>query len=185
MDKKKLKTLLKLEGILPDDITDDDLEILLESKKSELDGLLPFDIYPKDRKQIIHEFKGKLLELDYYPILQVARIYYKHKPLHPKEYSVNGELGIIYFNKHLTGSVRIDYTSGFDELEYAHTIDPLLKEMVAYTLTYNKWRMGDNISSIKEGDVSVNYDTNNGRGTIITNRINELKNQYTARIRWI
>ena len=58
--------------------------------------------------------------------------------------------------------------------------------MVIYALTYNNAGVGDAFSSIKEGDVSINYDTNNGRGSRINSRITDLKNRYnSARVRWL
>ena len=58
--------------------------------------------------------------------------------------------------------------------------------MVAYAFTYNQWGMGGPVSSIKEGDVSVNYDTSNSKGNMIMNRIEDIKKRYcTARVKWI
>ena len=96
------------------------------------------------------------------------------------------DLGIIYLDQIYKGSVIVEYISGQKDEFIDNIITPLVKDMVAYAVTYNKFNMGGPVSSIKEGDVSVNYDTNNGYGSRITNQITDMKSKYcSARLRWL
>ena len=54
--------------------------------------------------------------------------------------------------------------------------------MIIYSITNNS--DGD-ISSIKEGDVSINYDNSTTLGNRINARITDLINRYSARLRML
>lgn len=185
-DINEFRTLLKFEGISLDDFTDDELNVVINSKIRELQGLIGFDIIPVHRKQSNHKFRDNTLRLDFYPVYDLVEITLNNRPIHCHDFNVNYDLGIIYFNKIITGDVEIKYLSGLQDDVLNNSIIPLVREMVIYSLTYNQAGVGDAVSSIKEGDVSINYDTNNGRGNKITSRINDLKNRYSsARLRWL
>lgn len=198
IDVNKLKTLLKFDGV-EFDFTDEELEILVKSKLTELESLIGVKIRPSDKTKIMGKFKGKLLELNYYPVLNVVDVYVNDKCLPPCEYNVNYNLGIIYFRKYISGNVRVNYTIGFDEFDFEYTVLPLLKDMVGYNIRYGKINMmygGINgiASSLKEGDVSVNFSSNNLNGVGvygydggINNRIEDLKKKYgySARVRML
>ncbi len=182
----KLRTLLKFEGISLDDFTDDELTVLIESKVNELTGLLGLDVNPVHRKQHITRFNGEIIRLDFYPVYDFNNITVDNKCLSPEKYRVDYSLGLIYLDEIITGDVDVKYISGLDDDFLNNTITPLIKDMVTYTVTYNQWGMGGPVSSIKEGDVSVNYDTNNGLGNRINNTIADIKSRYaSARIRWL
>lgn len=198
VDLDKLKILLKFDGV-EFDSTDEELEILVKSKLVELESLIGVKINPSDKTKVMRKFKGKLLELNYYPIVNVADVFVNDYYLHSSEYNVNYDLGIIYFRKYTVGSIRVNYTVGFDDVDFEYLILPLLKDMVGYTIRYGKVNMlygGINgiASSLKEGDVSVNFSSNNlnGAGVYgydggINNRIDELKKKYgsSARVRML
>ena len=182
----KLRTLLKFEGISLDDYSDDELSILFDSKTRELEGLLGMDVNPVHRKQHISQFKGDIIRLDFYPVYDFNGIRIDGECLCPNMYRVDTRLGLVYLKEFKRGDVGIKYISGLSDEFLDNTIAPLIKDMIAYTLTYNQWGMGGPVSSIKEGDVSVNYDTNNGYGNRIANTIADIKTRYTsARIRWL
>ena len=105
-------------------------------------------------------------------------------------------MGIIYLNSLIQGHVTVQYSTGLDDRDFSFLIIPLIKDMVAYTLTYEDGLKYDNgisgegrISSLKEGDVSIgfSYDSNLTLGARIYNRIDELKSKYmySARVRWL
>lgn len=185
-DINEFRTLLKFEGISLDNYTDNELNVLIKSKITELKGLIGIDITPVHRRQYNRKFKGDTLRLDHYPIYDLASVKLDGCRVHECDYDINMDLGIIYFNNRLSGDLEVKYLSGIHDDVLNNSIIPLVREMVAYALTYNHAGVGDAVSSIKEGDVSVNYDTNNGRGSRINNRITDLKNQYnSARLRWL
>ncbi len=182
----KLRTLLKFEGINLDAFTDDELTVLIESKVNELSGLLGLDVNPVHRKQHITRFKGDIIRLDFYPVYDFNNIMVDGECLSPNKYRVDYSLGLIYLEEFITGDIDVKYISGLDDDFLNNTIGPLIKDMITYTVTYNQWGMGGPVSSIKEGDVSVNYDTSNGLGTRINNTIADIKSRYaSARIRWL
>lgn len=186
LDIGELRTLLKFEGIDLTNYTDDELTILVNSKSYELSGLIGLDIEPKHRSQRVTDFKGNTLRLEFYPVYDLASIKYNHCPLKHCDYHLDRDLGIIHFDDYLHGTIEVKYLSGLSDDTMNALINPLLKDMVAYTLTYNKLGSPEGVSSIKEGDVSVNYDTSNSRGSRIANSINDIKSRYaSARLRWL
>ena len=70
---------------------------------------------------------------------------------------------------------------------FFYLLDLLFVDMVTYDLSNNNGVGNGVVSSIREGDVSVNYDTNSSLGNRIYSRIEDLKQRYTktARIRLI
>jgi len=183
-DINEFRTLLKFEGISLDDYTDEELSILINSKINELKGLTEIDIRPTHRRQVNRNFNGDSLRLDFYPVYDLAEITLNHCPIHG--FHVDSDLGIVYFKGNVRGDIEVKYLSGISDDVLNSSIIPLVREMVIYSLTYNKAGVGDAVSSIKEGDVSINYDTNNGRGSRINSRIADLKSRYSsARLRWL
>lgn len=199
VDIDKLKILLKLDGVDISDFSDDELEILVESKIVELESLLGVKIRPFDKSEIRGKFKGRVLELGDYPILDIADIFVNDKFFPYKKYNVNYELGIIYFEHFIVGNVRVEYTVGLDEIDFDYLIFPLLKDMIGYGIEHAKINskyggLNKVASSLKEGDVSVNFSSTNFSGVGaygydggINNRIDELKKRfsYRARVMWL
>ena len=196
VDVDKLKTLLKLDGVVVD-YNSYEWDILIDSKIDELESLIGTHIKPYDKSRVIGRFKGKLLELSDYPILEVVNIYVNDVRLRNCEYNINKDLGIIYFKHFLRGSVKVQYIVGFSERDFDYIIFPLLKDMIGYSIVYSNVKnqyggLSGFASSLKEGDVSINFSSNNqsGLGSYgydggINNRIDELKKKYScsARVR--
>lgn len=70
VDINKLKTLLKFDGVDLSEFTDEELLILVEAKIDELESLTGVNLRPKSKKKIMSKFKGKVLELNDYPICE-------------------------------------------------------------------------------------------------------------------
>lgn len=194
----KLKTLLKFDGVDIGNFTDEELLILVETKIDELEGLTGVNLRPRDKTKITGKFKGKVFELNEYPITQVVDVFVNDYPLRRFDYNINYDLGIIYFRHFVRGSVKVQYSLGVSDTDFEYMIFPLLKDMVAYTISFGRsnsslggW--GYVASSLKEGDVSVNFSSGaTGEGAYgyngsINNKIDELKKKYgyRARVRWI
>ena len=54
--------------------------------------------------------------------------------------------------------------------------------MLEYNLD-NSW--DKNASSIKEGDITISYDTSIGKGALIQKTLNDLNNRYSTYIRML
>ena len=176
VDINKLKILLKLDGVDISDFSDEELEILVESKIVELESLLGIRIRPFDKSKIMGKFKGKVLELNDYPVLDIADIFVNDKFYPYHKYNVNYDLGIIYFKHFIHGNIRVEYTVGLDEIDFDNLVFPLLKDMIGYGIERAKINgiyggLNKVASSLKEGDVSVNFSSTNfsGLGFILKN----------------
>ena len=78
----------------------------------------------------------------------------------------------------------IEYVACLSDDVINSKVNPLLFDMLKYRLTTNFSNDGA-ISSIKEMDTSVNYDTSTSLGNLIQSRINNLKSCYSIRIKVI
>lgn len=197
---EKIRTLLKFDGITTD-LTDDELEVLVESKLYELEGLVNADLYPHDRTQVTRNYYGDVYELDFYPLLQVAYVYYDDELLHKHHYNVNYDLGVIYFDDKYDGVIRVQYTTGIKERDFEYLVLPLIKDMVGYTVTTSKVNARLNglagvVNSMHEGDVSLSFGSLNGNSSggnnygyspSVNTRIDELIKKYkcSARVKWL
>jgi hypothetical protein len=192
----ELKTLLKFDGVDTSNFTDEELQLLINTKVKELEGLIGVDINPHDRTKTIGRFKGKMVQLSFYPVLYIARVLLNGRVLDSCEYTYNKKTGIVYFHDKLKGFLEVQYTTGLTDMDYDYLILPLIKDMVGYTITYgvNNDRLNGLMpiaTSLKEGDVSVGFkaDSNNSFGyTVgIGQRIDDLRNRFmfSSRVRWI
>lgn len=177
-----INSLLSLEGI-DEEISEDELNILMNSKLTELESLVSVDITPKTRKQYDFHFSGKKFELNFYPVRELTKLTLDDVEF--TDFLLNDDLGIIYFDKYVSGKLKVEYVSGLSDHEINSYFNPLLQEMILYTMTMRNIAGDGVLSSIKEGDVSINYDTSNSRGNRIWLRINELKSMYSTRVRMV
>jgi len=182
IDTTSLKRQLTLEGINHDDYTDEDLELLLTNITHELIGYTNAPITPVTHKRIIRDFKSDMLELDYYPIKEISSLQIGSKNLSDDDYVLDDTLGILYFHSELSGLLSCQYICELSDSVIDNIINPLVFDMVKYRLTTNFSGTGV-MSSVKEGDVQVNYDTSTSLGNLIQNRINNLKGTYSIRIK--
>ena len=178
----EVRNRLNLESIDDADLSDDDINLLIINKLDELQGLLGFDIVETSHKQYIRNYNDNLLILDYLNVLEVYEVSLNNTILCESEYVLDENLGIIYFNKTQNGFLIIKYTCGLNETQLNTLIKPLLLDMITYTLNDNPEL---NATSIKEGDVSIGYDATLLLGQKINNRIQNLKNSYSTKVRLI
>ena len=178
----KLKQQLDLEGISHDDFTDNQLELLLTNVVTELMGLSNVPIQATNHKTIVRDFVGDLLELDYYPVKNITSLKIGSKTLTADDYILDDNLGIVYFNSNLSGMLVVEYCCQISDDAISNIVNPLIFDIIKYRLTTNFTTTGV-ASSVKEGDVQVNYDTNSSLGSLIQGRINDLKSCYSIRIK--
>lgn len=183
IDISSLRQQLSLEGI-NQEFTDDELELLLTNIINELIGYTNAPIKPVTHKRIIRDFKSDMLELDYYPVTQISSLTIGSKTLSNDEYVLDETLGILYLHSNLCGLLSCQYVCKVSDDVIDNVINPLVFDMIKYRLTTNFSSNGV-MSSVKEGDVQVNYDTSTSLGNLIQSRINNLKSTYSIRIRVI
>lgn len=183
----KLKTILKLKGIrIP--YNDDEFDLLVEYKLSEISGLLGFNILESEQSQTVYQFKDDRIVLTNYPVQSIESVTLNNKELSGRCYTLDKKIGVLYFKKKLRGLLVVNYVAGLSPDDIVNVIEPLLVDMIIYDLSKDKDNpVAGTVSGIREGDVSVNYDTNSSLGNRIYTRIDELKQRYTktARIRLI
>lgn len=197
IDTQKIRTLLKFDGMDTSDLSDEELEIIIESKINELEGFIGVDLVPRERSKIVSHFHNHILGLNFYPIVDIVGVYVNDCFVKSCHYNVNWKLGIIYFDKPVHGVVRVDYVSGVDTRVFTNSILPLLKDMIGYSISFGNansrlggW--GYLASSLHEGDVSISFGggQTNGKGgygysSAINSLIDSLREryQYSARVR--
>ena len=181
IDVETLKTQLALEGVTCE-LSDEDLQLLLTNVVNELTGTTNVPINPTNHKDIIRRFTGDMLELDYYPVRQITSLKIGSLELTSDDYVLDENLGILYFNSNLSGLLVIEYCCQVSDDVTTNVVNPLVFDIIKYRLTSNFSKDGV-MSSMKEGDVSVNFDTSSSLGNLILGRIQDLKNVYSIRIK--
>ena len=106
-----------------------------------------------------------------FPVQSVRTLRIGDKTLTDEDYILDESEGCIYLNKPQQGLLYLEYCYGLPESEYK----PLLDLMVEYE-NDNSWNK--DASSIKENNVTVNYDTSVGKGARIQSMIADLRNRY-------
>jgi len=194
---EKFKTLLRFNGV-EIDFSDEELSTLIELKLRELEGFIGADIYPHERTKVISKFHDNMVQLNFYPVVQVAKVFVNDEIVFPSEFNVNHKLGIIYFKEFQSGVVKVQYVSGVLDRDFDFMIVPLICDMIAYTISFGKMNssvggFGYLASSLKEGDISISFSNGNisggsggyGYSAPINSKIDELRKnyRYTARVR--
>ena len=156
-------------------MTDNDLKETLK-KRLELELGLP--LTPKPCKKVEPYFDDDLIMVENYPIQNITTFKIGCTSLGEEDYILDDSKGIIYLTNHHTGLLHLEYCYGLNEDEY----NPLLDLMVEYE-TDTGWNK--NASSIKENNVTVNYDTSLGKGALIQSMITDLKNKYSCVVEMI
>lgn len=153
-----------------DSINDDDLKETLK-KRLELELGLP--LTPKTVKQVDMRFNDGIILLDNFPVSEIKLIRIDSRELVSEDYMLVENEGTIYLNEHCSGRLYVEYTYGLPEEDYL----PLLDLMVEYE-NDTSWKK--DASSISEKNVSISYDTSQGKGARIQAMIQDLRNKYAC-----
>lgn len=177
----ELRTILALNNITTT-LTDAQLTVLYNSIVNEIEAITDINITPQEYKEYVFSFSGVNLILNNYPISSITNLCINNTSINNSDYTLDSESGIIYFKTPLEGMMYIKYTAGLTENEINKYINPLIKEMFVYRLSseYN-----NQVSTVKEGDVSVSYDTNYTRSSKIQGQLESLKNRFNCRTRML
>lgn len=179
----EFKQYLTLNNITTE-FTDEELELLLNNKVNELITYTGIEINPVTHTEFKRGFSDDIYELDFYPIKEISELKVDGKSITSDRYTCDGERGVLYFNYCLNGLLFCKYVSGVSETVFDTKVKPLLFDMAGYTLKGENSLLGT-VSSIKEGDVQVNYDTSTSLGGLIVSRLNNLKGMYSCRVKVI
>ena len=156
----------------------DETTDLRETLKKRLELELGLPLTPKSVKQVDMEFDGNVVLLENSPITDINLIRIGPKNLTSEDYILVENEGTIYLNESCSGKLYVEYSYGLSEEEYS----PLLELMMEYE-TDNSWNK--DASSVKENNVTVNYDTSIGKGVRIQSMIQDLKNKYSCVVEMI
>lgn len=176
---EELKIQLQIEKITTT-LTDEELNLLLNDTIDKLIGETNLPINPETHKQIIPNFRSETIQLDYYPLLIIDSLQIGNTILEDNDYFLDEENGIIYLQSFMTGFCVINYTVQIQDPVFLK-VNPLIFDMIKLKLKNNFGETA--VTSVKEGDLSKNYDTSNSLSGVIQQRINELKNLNSCRIR--
>lgn len=183
---EQLKADLKLQGVDTGELSDDDLTSWITLKEEELISLTGIPLNPISRKQIISDFKGNFLELDYYPVSKMHSLRIGGDCLREhKDYTLDDKAGLIYFHKSYNGLLVVEF---IQEVSYEtmQQIKPLISDMILYSLKNKDNNFDGVVSNIRESEQSISYDTSNSLGNRIYTRIDSLKTKYSScRVKWL
>lgn len=189
MDILEIEKLLNANGINPGDI--EDLETILKIVQGKVEQTIGFPLTPTSRKQM-QNIQGNTILLDYYPVQEITTFRIDGKEMEeiitnedisPYSYILNNDAGIIYLDKKYPCSYCIiEYLSGLSEEEIQTSIMPLIIDMIIYHLDEG---FDKDATSIKEGDITVSYNSNLNKGALIEMKLNELHNKYNTLARII
>ena len=146
---------------------------LRETLKKRLELELGLPLTPKPMKQVDRDFDDSTIIVENFPITNITTLKIGNDTLTADDYILVESEGIIYLNDNHNGLLYLEYCYGLDESEYG----PLLDLMVDYE---NDTSWTKDASSITEKNVSVSYDTSQGKGARIQSMIQDLRNKYSC-----
>lgn len=146
---------------------------LRETLKKRLELELGLPLTPKPMKQVDRDFDDSTIIVENFPITKITTLKIGNDTLTADDYILVESEGIIYLNNNHNGLLYLEYCYGLDESEYG----PLLDLMVDYE---NDTSWTKDASSITEKNVSVSYDTSQGKGARIQSMIQDLRNKYSC-----
>lgn len=156
----------------------EDTADLRETLKKRLELMIGLPLTPQSDKKIEQHFDDNFILVENFPLLSVETLRIDDTVLTKDDYVLNESEGCIYLTTNYEGFLYVEYTYGLKESEYG----PLLDLMVEYE-SDNSWNK--DASSVKENNVTVNYDTSIGKGARILGMIQDLKNKYSCVVEMI
>lgn len=177
----QLKEQLELHGVTYD-LDDSELALLLHNTITQLIGYTNLPILPRSYKQIDPHFEGKTIELDYYPVSDIVLIQIGSKQIGDNDYILDDDHAILYLHTPMSGILVVEYIVQIPDRLY-HSVNSLIFDLIKLNLKNNFEDTA--FSSVKEGDVTVQYDNSNSLPSLIQQRIVELKNMNSCKIRML
>lgn len=171
-------TLYLQQNNISKEFTTDELTSLVNTVLAKITSETGLELTPTPHKDT--EFYSKpnngYYHTRYYPVESIESILVDTLPIPETDYIVDKVNGVIKFIKPLPGYydvLYVDYTSKETDSWINDNLKSLIMDMVLYSCQDSLIR---DASSIKEGDVSINLNTNTGLGADITRRLDNLRN---------
>lgn len=183
IDVATVKTYLKLQDINLE-LTDDDLESLIYFEINHIASETGRELNLTPHIDTELHFNSSRMEynLKHYPVVEILEVSVDNQIIPSENYVVNKDAGIIKFIKQLPmdcNVLKVDYTSKETDNWIITNVQPVLLDIIKYRLNNTPLK---NVTSVKEGDVSVNYDTANSEYTLITQRLKQLRMKTVTRM---
>ena len=177
IDIQFIKSFLTSKNIPLESYDDEDLINLfnVQIQKIESETGLHINPVPYTDMEFNFNWNSQDYNIKHYPVNEIHRVKVDNNIICPENYILDKENGRLRFLKELEeGQVLIiEYTSKESDSFINSKILPLAYDMLYYELDNSPSK---NASSIKEKDVSLNFDTNNSLIALINQRIDNLKN---------
>ena len=168
-----VRDALAIYGITTD-LTDAQIEKLIEFKIAELSDQIGVPIGPVSKEYDIFDFNGSKVFLQYYPVQSITS--FKIDNVDITEYKLKKDNGYIKLSEGKTGDLVIVYEYGLD---ITPPIKYLIIDMIVLRLKYG---IDGQATSVREGDVQVSYGAYSF-SEYVQNRIDNLRNKYAGRLR--
>lgn len=153
-------------------------ETLKETLKKRLEFELGLPLTPQLKKQVEQSFDDNVILVEHFPIVKINVLKIGNETLDDEDYILKESEGCIYLTQNYNGLLYLEYYYGLPENEYL----PLLDLMMDYE-TDTSWKK--DASSISEKNVSVSYDTSQGKGARIQSMIEDLRYKYSCVVEMI
>lgn len=175
IDIEFVKSFLTSKGISVES-SDEDLLNLIELQLMTIQSETGLNLSPVPYTDIELNFNFDSLDynIKHYPVEEVSKVEVDNIEICPTDYILDNENGRLRFLKKLDEgeALIVKYTSKESDSFINSKVLPLAYDMLFYTLDTSPSK---NASSIKENNVSINFDTSNSFVAIINQRLNDLK----------
>ena len=176
VDIQFVKSFLTSKNISLESYSDEDITNLLELQLMKIESETGLNLAPVPHTDMELNFNwdSQDYNLKHYPVKDIFLVKVDHTRICPRDYILDKENGRLRFLKKLDEgeALIIQYTSKESDSFINSKILPLAYDMLLYELDQSPAK---NASSIKENNVSINFDTNNSLGVLINQRLADLK----------
>ncbi len=150
--------------------------------KADLESRIGFSL-DKQTSKFIDEVDDKIIVLPDSNIVEIKGMTVQNSSILDDINMIDYENGIIYFNRRVSGIFIVEYSYYNINLEaYETFVKPLLKQMYDY---HTNDDITKTASTVKEGEVSITYDSNLTEGAVINSKIETLKKLFKVYSRLI
>lgn len=152
------------------------LESLLQVQFDKIASETGLELDPTPHTDVDFNFNwdSRDYNLKHYPVHSIHKVKVDNKCICPENYILDKENGRLRFLKklHKGEALIVEYLSCESETFIKSKVLPLAYDMLLYDLDTSPTK---NASSVKENNVSINFDTGNSIGTRINQRLSDLK----------
>lgn len=153
-------------------------DLLKEKLLKRLEVEVGLPLIPKSAKELETNFQGSEILLSHYPLKEIKELKIDGETIDLDDVIILEDEGTVHLPREYSGDLYVEYTYGLPENEFI----PIVDLMMEYELD-DDWKK--DVSSVKEINVSVSYDTSLSKGATIQNMINDLRNRYNCLVRMI